>query len=405
MTPNLSESTIYLLNLAGNTDQSNKIEQNIKTAWPNIVAIHSLEEVHLQSFKQPVQKVVLVLLPEGDIPDLTALLGEIGHSEGHIFYVAIGGQLSGADYKRFIRSGNADWFANGVEVSEINVIIEHRLGASGTRVGTKDPVIISFLPCAGGVGNSTLVIEVAMQLMGKDHSRAGKMCLIDLDFQTSHICDYLDIEPRLKIDEIAKDPKRLDPQLLDIYTSHHSSGIDVLAVPRSKKEIDGLDVAALDVLFGLIAIKYDYILIDLPVLWRFWTEQILIVSQGVVVTGINTIPCLRQISETFLDVRHIEGFSGELRIAINRCEIGILGKIARLDHISSIIGDIKTFFVRYSDATLESVNSGVPVSVAQPTHKFSHDIGNIAQFCNDLGISRTGDRKLLAMSDNHIKIK
>ena len=37
-----------------------------------------------------------------------------------------------------------------------------------------------------------------------------EVCLIDLDFQSSNVCDYLDIEPRLQIREISADPDRLD---------------------------------------------------------------------------------------------------------------------------------------------------------------------------------------------------
>ena len=37
--------------------------------------------------------------------------------------------------------------------------------------------------------------------------------MVDLDFQTSHLCDYLDSEPRLQIDELSNAPERLDDQL------------------------------------------------------------------------------------------------------------------------------------------------------------------------------------------------
>ena len=394
MTPQLSATTLYLLNMADNTEQPGRLELDIKATWPNIVEIHALDDVHLQSLKQPMQKIVLVLLPAGALPDLNDVFNEIALSGGRIFYLAVGGQVSGADYKRLIQSGNADWVPDDVKISEIQEIIERRLGTSAAPSDTKDPLILSFLPCAGGVGNSTLTIETAAQLIGSNQSIARKICLVDLDFQTSHICDYLDIEARLKIDEIIQDPHRLDSQLLEIYTSHHSSGIDVLAAPRNKNMMEALDVSTLDVLFGLIANKYEYILIDLPVLWSSWTEQVLIVSHGVIMTGVNTIPCLRQISETLTDVRHIEDFGGDIRVVINRSEISMLGKVARRNHVSSILEDVEPIFVRYTDAVVESANIGIPVSVAQPSHKFSHDIAYITKFCTDLVRSRAEHDKM-----------
>jgi Flp pilus assembly CpaE family ATPase len=76
---------------------------------------------------------------------------------------------------------------------------------------------------AGGVGNSTLVVEAGIQIKGKKSGRQRAVCVVDLDFQTSHVCDLLDIEPRLKMEEISEHPERLDEQLFELFVTHHSS--------------------------------------------------------------------------------------------------------------------------------------------------------------------------------------
>ena len=50
--------------------------------------------------------------------------------------------------------------------------------------------------------------------------------LIDL---TGACADYLDIEPRLNLNEIEPRPERLDRQLLEVMLSHHPSGLAVIA--------------------------------------------------------------------------------------------------------------------------------------------------------------------------------
>src|SRR5207249_3796469 len=89
------------------------------------------------------------------------------------------------------------------------------------------PVVIAFVPSAGGVGNATIAIEVGIKLKSTKATRQRRVCLIDLDFQTSHVCQYLDVEPRLRIHEIESNPERLDDHLFDIFKSQHSSGLDV----------------------------------------------------------------------------------------------------------------------------------------------------------------------------------
>src|SRR5262249_14678578 len=142
------------------------------------------------------------------------------------------------------------------------------------------PAAISFVPSAGGVGNTTLAAETGIHLKSDKATRQRHVCLVDLDFQSSNVCDYLDIEPRLQIQEISTDPERLDAQLFDIFISHHGSGLDVIAAPRTKFEFCSLDVLALDTLFSIASTRYDLILIDLPLAWFAWTPKIIEASDA-----------------------------------------------------------------------------------------------------------------------------
>src|SRR5262249_60128637 len=132
--------------------------------------------------------------------------------------------------------------------------------ARGDPRSSRGPPALVFLPSAGGIGNSTLAIETAVQLTQRKQGQGRRVCLVDLDFQTSHICDYLDLQPRLKIGEIVGNPERLDGQLFEIFVSRHASGIHVLAAPRCKVDVPAVDMPALDVLFEMIATPYDRIL-------------------------------------------------------------------------------------------------------------------------------------------------
>ena len=176
----------------------------------------------------------------------------------------------------------ADWASAKTGVREVTDIIERRrqqtLTPNGVQARAADggrPVTISFVPSAGGVGNSTLILEAAAYLRKDKNNQHRKIGLVDLDFQTSHLCDYLDCEPRLQIDEFSDAPERLDDQLFETFTTHHGSGIDVIAAPRSKFSPDRLNVNALDALFNMITRRYDLVLIDHPLTWFSWTPQVI----------------------------------------------------------------------------------------------------------------------------------
>ena len=226
-----------------------------------------------------------------------------------LFFIFISDDIPASDYKRLVQTGGADWASTRGAPEEINEILTRMKKSDADAVETApttEPVMVAFVPSAGGVGNSTLAIEVGIQIKTGKRTRTRRVCLLDLDFQSSHVCDYLDIEPRMQIQEIAAGPERLDAQLFGLFVAHHSSGLDVLAAPRSKDNPPDLDPAALEALFRMIATQYDLILLDLPLPWFNWTRQLLSATEVVLVTGLNTIPGLRQIAETLTAVRAAE---------------------------------------------------------------------------------------------------
>src|SRR5262249_31602156 len=239
---------------------------------------------------------VLVVAPADDNGYFDRLVDVAARYRDQVFFVLISEDISANDYKRLVRTGGADWvFASGAPHRNLRIIAQRRgPDAAPAPAAGADPVVVAFVPSAGGVGNATLVTEIGIWLKANKATKDRRVCVADLDFQTSHVCDHLDLEPRLQIQEISANPERLDAHLFDLFTSRHSSGLDVFAAPRTRFAMADLNVAALDALFNMIAIRYDLVLIDLPVPWFGWTSDIIANSDGVVVTGFNTLPCLRQ---------------------------------------------------------------------------------------------------------------
>ena len=268
-----------------------------------------------------------------------------------------------------------------------DTIARHQtLETSGALIRSAEtkPVAVSFVPSAGGVGNATLVVEVATYLKTRKEMRNRNICIVDLDFQSSHICDYLDIEPRLQIQDISANPERLDAQLLEIFISRHSSGVHVFAAPRSRFDSSALNISALDVFFDMVSARYDLILIDFPVTWFAWTDQVLLASRGIVVSGINSIPGLRQLSHRVAAVYGAAGGAGEVVVAVNRCERRLFGNIARRHHVESVLGQEKIFYIAEEPLALEAINTGIPMTTTKGARRFSKDIAPIAEFCSGL---------------------
>jgi pilus assembly protein CpaE len=379
----------YFLDDDTDPERSASIERRIKEVVPGLMKITKIEDIVQSSNTPPSDLLYVLLVGPSDSEDYLDPFVTLAQQNRHrFFFILIGEEISTSNYKRLIRTEGADWVSAAGAAHELVEIFAKRRAAVPIALHPvrerKEPVTIAFVPAAGGVGNTTLIKEVAMQLKSRKDLKERGICIVDLDFQTSHLCDHLDIEARLQIHDILENPERLDTQLFELFISRHHSGVDVFAAPRSKFNVGDVDATTLGSLFDMIAQRYDWILIDVPVTWFSWTTEVISNSTGVIVSGINTIPCLRQISESLALVRSSRSQSGSVAVAINRCERGLMGRVARCGHVKSVLGEEMTFFIGDdAKAIVESVNTGVPVSPSG-TRKMVKEIAAITSFCAQL---------------------
>jgi Flp pilus assembly CpaE family ATPase len=161
----------------------------------------------------------------------------------------------------------------------------------------------------------------------------------------------------------------------------------VLATPRSRDVVE-LNMAALDALFRLIAVRYDLVIMDLPPRWFDWTEQVISACDLAIITGFNNIPGLRRIVETLQVVRSAER-SHKIVVALNRCEHSLVRGIARRQHVTRTLGSQTVVYIREDTASAsQSLNTGVPISMSSPSSKIAKDIRALVSLLSALAPSR-----------------
>jgi len=382
---------IYFFTAGTDSSELNELESRIRSTVPSLQKLANLNEVtrgraQNAASANPDQIYIIFPVLANTSFDRIANIAEREHRA--IFFIFISKEISASDYKRLVRSGRADWVSIEGAPQEILDIISR---ASGKEVGSgRDervrPAIVAFVPSSGGVGNATLAIETAVQIKRNKQTRSWRVCLLDLDLQASHICDYLDIEPRFHVEEIVDNPDRLDAQLFGLFVSRHAaSGVEVLAMPRNRRVSIELNMVALDALFRRISEEYDLVIINVPPAWFDWTDQILAVSDLAIVTGLNNVPGLRQIAETLQEVKSAERVPPQIVVVLNRCESGLVGGIARRRHANLALGNQTVVYVREDAAAANhSLNTGVPISMTSRSSKITKDVRALASLVSGL---------------------
>jgi pilus assembly protein CpaE len=362
------------------------VERQLRPAIPSLKRIAAVEDIGKPTFNGGARPFVILAM-DAEKHEIAGLVDDLIGRNKSVFFLVISDDVSAKDYKRLVQHGNADWAAGTGLPGEALDILRRVSSSSGPP--SARPIVVSFVPSAGGVGNSTLAIETAIQLI-KRRGKDSQIALVDLDFQTSHVCDYLDIAPKVQVEDIIESPERLDDQLLDVFASRHSSGLVVFAAPRSPLHVRGLHVEALSALFDRMARRYSHILVDLPVSAYEWTAPLLSASQGIVVTGVNTIPGLSQIADTLAAIR-AETYPAAIRVVINRCASGLLGRIRRMDHVEKVLNGEERIYVRAASTAIDCINAGFVMGLSYPFEKAVKDISTIADFCSNLKADQARD--------------
>src|SRR5207248_1163130 len=110
---------------------------------------------------------LLIFSPSREHGDFTRFAEIASTWRGRMFFVLISDEISASDYKALVRGGSADWVSVAADPQEmLDIIGRHRRRIEAEQAGgaAAKPVAVSFVPSAGGVGNTTLALEVAVRL-------------------------------------------------------------------------------------------------------------------------------------------------------------------------------------------------------------------------------------------------
>lgn len=232
--------------------------------------------------------------------------------------------------------------------------------------------IYTFLPSAGGAGVTTLAVQTAMMLLNSGKRGKSSTCLVDLDFQHGACADYLDLEPRLNLNEIEHRPERLDRQLLEVMLSHHPSGLAVIAAPNRPAEMRSFDPDVVTRLLDLVSTNFDYVVFDMPRTWFSWTDNVLLGSNKLFIISEMTVPGLRHAKQLVEAIKERLGDGPKPQVIINRFEQKMFSSGLRKADIEQVLGDSFAGCIPNNYGLVrEAIDRGIPLEDIKPGNPVS----------------------------------
>jgi pilus assembly protein CpaE len=286
--------------------------------------------------------------------------------------------LDEASVRSLLRLQITDWLPADAEADAIVQACERALSARRRVERETQASCICFLPAAGGVGTTTLAIQTAF-LLARRSQNFSEMCLIDLNFHTGTLVDYLDLQPVLDVGAIAKQPDRLDARLLEVMIARHSTGMAVMATPRAPTEHLRVNGAVISSILGVVSDNFDHMVLDLPLVWQPWTFDVLQDCDEVLVVTEFTVPAMRKARElvTALEDR-FKGGPPEVRIVVNKFRQKLFGAGLRKSDAKSILGEpLAAFIPEERNLISEAINRGDLIDVTSCSNRVSRELARL----------------------------
>lgn len=179
-----------------------------------------------------------------------------------IHIIAVGTVNDVPYYRALMDAGADDYLLRPFEPEALRQCLERLTDdKSGVESKPKSLNTVGFVGARGGVGASTLAVNIAWHAAND----LGHRCaLLDLDVQFGTVTLALDLEPCSGMREILEDPERVDSLFISSSMVRESKNLLVLGSEEPLGNDLTIDPGALGMLLEALESEAEYVFIDLP---------------------------------------------------------------------------------------------------------------------------------------------
>jgi pilus assembly protein CpaE len=272
-----------------------------------------------------------------------------------------------------LRSGVQDFLRRPLSTSDLEQLITRLQRRERPRQHDLG-LVVSFISNKGGVGKSTLSVNVAAELARR---HPGRVLLIDGSLQMGVCASLLDVTPLATVTDVARQRHRLDERLLQEMSVEHKSGLRLLACPNDAVEATEVDDEIIARVITLSRRTYDYVIIDtFPMIDRVMVAVLDLTDIAYVVTE-AIVPTLRGAVKLIELLDHLEFPVVRRRLVVNQ-HTGFGGSLSIAD-VANRLSQPVSHVVPYDKKLLVSANVGKPlVLTAGYFSRFAKSIKSMA---------------------------
>ncbi len=277
-----------------------------------------------------------------------------------------------------IRIGVKEYFPQPIKRSDVEQALKQfkeRRSHAAPVPPKKSGKLISVIGSKGGVGTTTISVNLAVTLTEQDNDRA--VAILDMNTLFGEIPLFLEISSKYHWGEISKNIERLDETFLMNVLSKHSTGVHVLPSPGYLNGHQALTPDIIERLLNFMKRMFDFVIIDCGQSTEDTALKIIQMSEEVLLISVLSLPCLantNKLLRSFIDLGYLR--KERIKVVLNR----YIKKsdISLHDAEKGISHDIVWIIPNDYGTTMSAINSGKPLSHIAPRSKIVRSFEEMA---------------------------
>ncbi len=241
--------------------------------------------------------------------------------------------------------------------------------------------VLTVYGVAGGVGASTVAVNIAWELALLVRKQGRKVALLDFNFQYGSVATFLDVPRREAVYELVSEASSFDATGLSQALSTYQDKLWVLTAPRDALPLDIVTPTDVKAIINLARESFDYVIIDMPQALMNWSEPVYSASDDFF--AIMEID-MRSAQNMFRFLRTLKSESMDLSklvFVLNRSPgmTDLTGK-ARVKRVAESLGiTIGHLIPDGGKAVVNACDQGIPLAEIAKSNPVRKEVLRIAQ--------------------------
>ena len=331
-------------------------------------------EFFLEIVAQTTPDVAIINIDSDDEKAMT-LVESVARSHPGCGIVVVSSRTDGQMILRAMRSGAREFLNSPIQIDELVGALDRVSATTDGKQRSNAGSIIAVAGASGGVGNTSIAVNMAVALAQKpDRS----VVLIDLDLALGDADVFLDMIPDYTLLDVAQNISRLDLALLRKSLTKHETGVYLLPRPVQIEDISLISNEDFKRVLGLLKASFTHLVIDLSKSYSRLDIAALEAAKHIILLTQLDLPCLRNVVRLLSSLESYEGVNEKVNIVVNRAGLDksqISSSKAEETIDREIFWRIPNNYVTISECR----NNGVPLLQQAPSKAITHSINELAE--------------------------